>query len=134
MSKKKLTEEQPDKAEKTIKTKEILRYPFKDEEMLDRGRTLARKQNELVQLDLDKKSVVKQCDQKIAAVEAEISLLSRQISDGFEFRHIDCETRYYYAYGLKKTVRLDTEEIIREEALTADELQMSLHEEDGTGI
>lgn len=114
--------------DKIVTTKEMLKCEFIEGELLEKGRSLARKQKEIVQLDLEKKSVVKQYDQKIAQCEAEIGLLSGHITDGYEFRRVDCEVRYLFISGLKQTTRLDTQEQIREEALTIEETQMELLE------
>ncbi len=133
MAKKKVqgveTEGEEEVRDKIVTTNEMLKCAFIEGELLDKGRSLARKQKEIVQLDLEKKSVVKQYDQKIAQAEAEIGLLSGHITDGYEFRRVDCEVRYCFDIGMKLTTRLDTQEQIREEALTIEETQMELLEQ-----
>ena len=123
-----IQEEEVKVRDKIVPVREMLKVAFTEGELLEKGRSLARKQKELVQFDLEKKSVVKQYDQKIAQCEAEIGLLSGHITDGYEFRRVDCEVRYLFDTGMKQTVRLDTQEQIREEALTIEETQMELLE------
>lgn len=62
----------------------------------------------------------------IAQMEAEMRALSGEVRTKFTYRDVECERRFLYATGCVQEVRLDTEEVIAERAMTEKEKQRDL--------
>jgi hypothetical protein len=96
-------------SEKIKTEKRTLRYDFTAVETHDLSLSLANKTKEKVALEEEKKSVMSQYKAKLDEVTAHCNKLSNQVSDGFEYREVDCEIEYHSPENGKKTVtRLDT--------------------------
>ena len=109
------------------KTEQSLRVKFTEEEVVKLARKLAEKNAEAEQADNDKKAVTKQLAAKCEGIAAQVSEISGKINAGFEYRTVQCETTYDDPKpGMKTTRRLDTLEVIEQEAMTLAELQQEL--------
>ena len=109
------------------KTKEYLRYNFTDAEYLDHARKLGRLNEELARAEERKKSVSAELASMVKTLEDQVSAQSRLVSNGYEYRDIDCEVRFDDPErGKKRVVRLDTGEVVREAFMTGNELQETL--------
>jgi len=62
--------------------------------------------------------------------EEEIGVLARKIQNGYEFRDVDCEIQFLENEKAVQIVRLDTGQVIEKRAMTPDELQKHLFEEE----
>lgn len=105
---------------------ETLKIPFTEDEQRDNAQSLARIWPEVARLEDEKKSVVSQYKSQIEAQQAEANKLSGWVRDGFRFGPVKIATRRDYRRGLLLKVRLDTDEIVVERALTADERQRGM--------
>lgn len=110
---------------RTAKCKEFLPYHFREDEMLDKGKEMARISSEVTALQNEKKAVMADFKAKIDKKNAEIGLLGEHINNGYEHRYIDCTMTYNTPNtGMKTITRNDTGEIVRKLTMTADEMQL----------
>lgn len=63
---------------------------------------------------------------RIATMEAEMRELSAEVRTKYTYREVECERRFLFATGCVQEVRLDTEEVISERAMTEKEKQRDL--------
>lgn len=93
------------------KTRHTLRYEFTNEEMRDLGRDLSVKNQELRQLEEQKKSVVADFGSRMTIAKEHISSLSDKVASGYEMRDVMCMVEYHTPEINKKTyTRTDNEE------------------------
>lgn len=103
----------------TTTVKRSLRYDFTAVEIHDLSVQLANKTKELSAITEEKKSVNSQFTARINEVKAATNKLSNQVSDGFEYREIDCEVKFHKPEQGKKTlIRKDTDKVVAVEAMT----------------
>lgn len=108
-----------------------LQYNFSNEELVAIGKELAENNNSLSQLDADKKRVVSDFTARITEKNSRIELLSRNISNGYDFRDVKCTIQYHYpTTGIKSITRDDTGEVVEKVAMTLEECQEHLYLED----
>lgn len=88
--------------------KRTLRYDFTAVETHDLSIKLANKTKELNAVEEEKKSISSQYKAKVNEVKASCNKLSNQVSDGFEFREIECSVEYHHPLqGVKTLTRSD---------------------------
>ena len=109
-----------------MKIFEAVRYPFSDEERLGLGEALARENQVIYDLRDEKKDVTTQMAAQIQSAEKRAADLTTKINLGFEMREVECmwmleEPRP----GMKRLIRLDTNTMVRDEPMTAAEMQQS---------
>jgi hypothetical protein len=93
------------------KTKRTLKYEFTEVELLDLGRDLSLKSQELRNLEDQKKSVVSEFGSRMTIAKEQIGQLSDKVSAGYEMRDVLCMVDYHLPEGGKKTfTRTDTGE------------------------
>ncbi len=93
------------------KTKRTLKYEFIPTEMLELGRDLSAKNQELRQIEEQKKSVVAEYGSRIAIAKEQISSLSDKVASGYEMRDVTVMIDYHWPERGKKTLtRTDTGE------------------------
>ena len=108
-------------------TKEYLKYQFSEQELKDISKKLAYENKNYDELEDAKKSVTSDFSSKLNSSRANISKLSNNINNGYEYRDIECEIRLNEpADGQKTIVRKDTGEIVRVEDMTEREMQEEL--------
>lgn len=99
--------------------KRTLRYDFTAVETHELSLQLANKDKEVKALMQEKKSVTSQFTAKINEAEASRGKLSNQVSDGFEYREIECEVNFNQPTQGKKTIiRKDSNALVGVEAMT----------------
>lgn len=103
---------------------EHLRHTFSDGELREIASQLARGNQRKAALELEKKQVMDDFKAQDAEQVAAINRNSTLYNNGFEFRMIKCAIDYHVpSKGYKRISREDTGEVIREEKMTAGELQ-----------
>ena len=110
------------------KRDEVRSLPVKltQEEYLEKGSALARQQQVKTETEGQAKSAAASFKDKISIAQTTIDILSRDISNGYEYREVDCVWDYNYSEGIKTLCRLDTGEIVKKENITATERQNAL--------
>ena len=83
--------------------KRSLRYDFTASETHDLAIQLAQETRKVQALEEEKKSITSQYAAKINEAKALSNRPSNQISDGWEFREIDCDVQYHVPEKGKKT-------------------------------
>jgi len=112
---------------KQLKTTEYLRYDFTVPEQRENARTLARKTQALDEIDARRKRLMADLKAEEEAALAEVQKLARWVHDEYDYRMIDCECLLNTPRnGLKRLVRLDTGEVLKEVAMVSTELQENL--------
>ena len=110
-------------------TQEMLRYTFTEDELKGKSRCLAHAIQTKTSIEEEKKSAMAQFKERIDGENALIGKLSRDINNGWEMRGIDCAIAYNTPNtGFKTITRNDTKEVVKEIAMTQDELQETLFE------
>jgi len=105
---------------------EKVAYQFTDTELNEMGRFLARVEARLADAEAQKAALTKEITGNIAVIKREIRELTVRIETGIEMRDVevlilmDTPTP-----GVKRIVRLDTNQPLREEVMTREELQQS---------
>lgn len=107
--------------------KELLKVEFTDSEKQEFGGQLARITTEIKELKNAKKSVVSEFKSKIDNKEAECESISTKISNGYEYKNVECELHLNTPNGgVKQIIRKDTREVVKEVPMTVDELQVEI--------
>lgn len=107
-----------------------LRVALTDEETLSRAKDLAKAQQDLEETERSKKEVMDDFKSKVSRHESEISILSRAISNGYEYRDVPCYWDYNWTDGRKSLVRTDTMETVETEKISDWERQERIGEDD----
>lgn len=106
---------------------EHLRYEFSEREILGLAKELADANTKADQIDSDKKRVMSDFKSKVDDQHGKIERLSDCISTGYEVKAIRCGTFLNDPEAGRKAIRrLDTNESIRFEDMTSDEMQQPL--------
>lgn len=106
---------------------EYVQYQFSNPELLELARTSARTQSEKRAFENQKAQVTKQLAGEIAARDTELQKLSELISNGYEYRMVDCHVVMDSPdRGMATICRADTGEVVRTRRMTSDETQMQL--------
>lgn len=112
---------------KSRKVTEYLKYVFGAEETRENAKRLARKNQELAELELKKKQLAADIKAEMDAANAEAAKLARWVNDEYDFRMVDCEIMYNSPQERLKTIyRTDTGEVVKTEKMTSDECQAEL--------
>lgn len=111
-------------------TKEHLAVALTEGELLEAGREVAKDTQDLAALGDKKADVAADFKAQEKKLDANIAILSRMISTGEEYRHVNCEWFYDLKKDTKTLKRLDTDEIIRTEDITSNDRQSNFEEVD----
>lgn len=103
-----------------------VRVNLTTEEYVEKGKEMSRTQNEMTNLVARLKEVSTDFKAKIAQKEATINSLSITISNGYEYREVDCFYHFRPADGKKDIIRTDTGESIGMENMTKSDYQECL--------
>lgn len=111
--------------------KRSLRYDFTASEIHDHSISLAMKNKEVVSIEEEKKTVTSQYAARINEAKATINKLSGFVTDGFEYRDIECEIQYHKpTLGKKTIIRVDQNKVTAIEAMTDYEYNLFNQPED----
>jgi len=112
--------------------KERIKCTLTDEELIEYSKTLAAANQDHDEVEADKGHMAAEFKAREKKIEADISLYSRKVSDGYEFREIECYWDYDWKRGRKRLIRTDmrveVDALVRETEITADERQVHLPE------
>lgn len=103
-----------------------LRVMLSPEALAEKSDRMAHVIGEKENLVAEAKSATAHLKAQIKEKDAEIGKLSAQIRDKAEYREVECERRYHYRTGKIVEVRLDTDEVTFERAMTFSERQLDL--------
>jgi len=104
---------------------EYLSCLLTDKELIAKSRELAKANEDLADVEAKKKDVMADFTAQQKKHEANISVLSRIVSGGKEYRNVKCEWTFDYISGIKTLMRLDTHDIIKREEITQKERQVA---------
>ena len=113
-------------------TTEYLKCILSDDEVREYGIELARKHTEAEGLEGKKKSFNDQIKADISKVTADISGLSSKISNGYEFKDVECEEHYDYDEETVSIIRLDTGEVETSRKMNSNDLQRRMFPKEET--
>jgi hypothetical protein len=103
---------------------ESIKYTFSSDEIRELGEGLAREAQTVFDLREQKANTVAALSASIKAAEQRVGDITHKINNGYELREVEClmvmETP---RPGMKRIIRLDTNETVREEAMTMSEMQ-----------
>lgn len=115
--------------------KRLLRYDFTASEIHDLSLQLAGKTKELSTLSEEKKTVTSQYSARLNEIKQTCNKLSNQVSDGFEYRDIECEILYHKPQQGKKTIiRKDTNKTTAIETMTDSDWNLFNQPDDEVGV
>lgn len=115
--------------EESKETKNLwLRYDFNEEELKTMARDLSEALNKKKNLEDEAKSAAASYKSSIAEKTAQINKLSNLYGTGYESRNIPCKIFYNWELDIKRFVRSDTGEIVREEKIPEEDRQMKVDE------
>ncbi len=106
--------------------KDTLKVKLTTKEKADYASELAKDSIELRETEEKKKEVMSDFGAQAKKLESNISVLSRKVNTGEEWRGVEVQWICYFKTGKKKKVRLDTGEIIRVEDVTTEDRQGQL--------
>lgn len=108
------------------RTYEPVRYEFTEDEKRELGEQLARENQRLFAIRTDKTAKLAEFASAIKATDKRIAELSEKLNLGFELRDVECMAILDDPRpGMKSLIRLDTNKVLRIEAMTLNEMQSS---------
>lgn len=106
---------------------EHLEVKFTDAEKLEMGRDVARLNQEKRRLDQKLTEIKKQLTGEISGKETEIDRLMDLLSNGYEYRQVECRIELDVpSQGKASIIRMDTNEVVRVRRMTDEEMQIPL--------
>lgn len=103
---------------------EQVRYVFTSDEKAVLGESLAREAQAVFDLQSQKKEVTSSLAAAIEAANGRVRLITDKMNQGYEMRDQECVVTFDIPRrGMKSYIRMDTHEAVREEPMTAAELQ-----------
>ena len=105
---------------------------FTAAELADKAQQLSATIKDHEETELQKAEAAKAYAEELKSLRAQMSVLGRELRERGAMRPVECVVEYHTpAVGTKRTTRLDSGECVREEAMTADEMQEHLFAEEG---
>ena len=105
---------------------ESIKYPFNPLEIKNLGEALARETQSVLELEARKKTVDAELNGQIKAALEHCADLARKINIGWELRDVEVMAMMETPRpGMKRIIRVDNNEHLRDEAMTRDEMQAS---------
>lgn len=97
-----------------------------DEERSDKGVALAGLHQQRLEIEEKKKTAMSDFNARIKKVGGDIHYLSTVVNSGKESRNVKCRMDYDWTTGKKTLIRLDTDEVVREEVISDFERQQHI--------
>jgi hypothetical protein len=108
------------------RTFEALKYAFKPDELRELGEALARETGNVGTLEDQKKAATAELSAQIKQARRRCDELAEKINNGYELREVECMSMLETPRpGMKRVIRLDTNETVRDEPMTSAEMQSS---------
>jgi hypothetical protein len=108
------------------RTFESIKYSFGPDELRQLGETLAREAQTVFDLREQKSAADAALTAQIKAANRRVADLAEKVNNGYELREVECLSLLETPRpGLKRIIRIDTHETVREEAMTMQEMQSS---------
>lgn len=103
---------------------EAIKYTFKSDEIRELGEALAREAQTVFDLEQQKKTMTAGMAAQIKGANKRVADLTLKINQGFELREVECLALMETPRpGMKRIIRCDNSETVREEAMTVGEMQ-----------
>lgn len=103
---------------------ESIKYTFGSDEMRELGEALARENQTVYDFRAQKANAVSSLGASIKNAEKRAADLTSKINQGFELREVECMVLFETPRpGMKRLVRMDNHEHIRDEPMTMTEMQ-----------
>jgi hypothetical protein len=110
-----------------LKHTEWLKYNFTEKELREFAKELARETALLAEAEEQKKAIVASFSEKVATAKTKLSILSRYINNGYDYRNVDCSVLMDSPKdGMKTVYRDDTGEEVKIAPMTPEEKQYVL--------
>lgn len=101
-----------------------------ESELNERGQRMSSAMLKYDEVEAAKKEAVKDFSEEMKALRGQMRELSRVIRRKSELRMVTCGVQFHVPeVGMKRMVRLDTGEIVRDEVMSVEERQNNLFEE-----
>lgn len=112
---------------------EAIKYTFSGEELRELGEVLARETQGVFDLEKRKTARAAEISAEIKRATGRCAELAGKINNGYELREVECLALLETPRpGMKRVIRIDTNELVREEPMTLLEMQSSFgFQEDG---
>lgn len=104
----------------------IIRYTFSPDEIVTHSKELAEVCGQKKEIEEEKKAIVSQFKAKVDAHDARISLLSKWVTAGYDYRNLECVVKKNFKSGKKEFYYQG--ELVDEEPLTAADHQLAIAE------
>lgn len=105
---------------------ESIKYSFATDEILAFGEALAREAQIVIDLREQKSSTMAELTAQVKAANRRVAEIAEKINNGYEMREVECMAIMETPRpGMKRIIRLDTNESVRDEPMTLQEMQGS---------
>ncbi len=106
------------------RTYEAIKFTYSDDEIRELGRQLAQETQGVYDLEKKKKELDAELGAAIKAASGRVESLTVKMNNGYEMREVEVLVMLDDPRpGVKRILRLDTNELVREEVMTSDEKQ-----------
>jgi plasmid maintenance system antidote protein VapI len=103
---------------------EAVKFTFGPVDIQELGQKLARETQNVYDLERQKKEIDTDMAAQIKGANNRVAEVTTKLNNGFELREVEVLVIYDEPRpGIKRIVRIDTNEQLREEAMTLDEMQ-----------
>lgn len=103
---------------------EAIKFVFGSDDIRELGQSLARETQNVYDLENRKKEIDADMAAQIKAAEGRVALITTKLNNGHEMREVEVLVLYDEPrQGIKRIVRADTNEHLRDEAMTLEEMQ-----------
>lgn len=103
---------------------ETLKFTFSADEIRELGQQLARETQGVYDLETRKKELDAELGASIKSANGRIADITKRLNNGYEMREIEVIVLFDEPkQGMKRIIRVDNNEHLRDEAMTFDEMQ-----------
>jgi hypothetical protein len=109
----------------------VLLCDLTDEEIRLKSQEVGEAVIQQASIESAKKEANKEFGEQLATLRQRMRMLANQIRSRTEMRMVQCQIEFHVPQvGFKRTVRLDTGEVVKEQPMTEDELNARLFEDE----
>lgn len=106
--------------------KKHLACKLSNDELLEVGRELGRRENDKLALDDEKKKANAEFSSREKSIKADIGVLIHKINTGEEHRDVECKNVINWSDRSRQVTRLDTNEVVRTDTVSEADCQTRL--------